>query len=108
MRNQGLPRWLKVLLLLVAVVVLGPPVLGFALGLAGLVVGLAAVLLKVGLVALAIFLVVSLFRAALGGSSRGPESLSPHGDTVSRVEALDSSKRALDEELERAIAASRR
>ncbi|MCC6337438.1 MAG: hypothetical protein IT380_26000 [Myxococcales bacterium] len=105
MRNQGLPRWLMVLLALVAVVVLGPPVLGFLLGLAGLVVGLAAVLLKLGVIALAIFLVVAMFRAILGGASRPTDR---GGDSLARLERLDSSKRSLDEELERAVSATRR
>ncbi|MEW6432971.1 MAG: hypothetical protein AB1730_15820 [Myxococcota bacterium] len=105
-RTRGLPQWLMVLLVLAAIVVLGPPVAGLLVGLVGLAVGLAAVALKVGLVALAVFAVVALFRAIFGGPSRS----APVDATSARIARLeqDDSRRALDEELARAVAASKK
>lgn len=68
--TRELPAWLVALLALVAIVVLGPPVLGFLLGVVGLAVGLVAVLLKVGLVVAAVYALVVLLRAVFGGSTR--------------------------------------
>lgn len=105
-RNRGgLPQWLMVLLVLAAIVVFGPPALGLLVGLLGLAVGLAAVALKVGVIVLAVMLVVALFRALFGGPARSV----PADATSARIARLehDDSRRALDEELARAVAASR-
>jgi membrane protein implicated in regulation of membrane protease activity len=97
-RNRGVPRFVLVLLALAAVVVLGPPALAVLLGL----VGLAAVALKVGVIVLAVYAVVALFRALFGGQ----RSSSRHRPSDA-VQRLDESRRALDEELARAVAAAR-
>lgn len=101
-RRGGLPQWLVVLLVLAAVVVFGPT----ALGLLGLAVGLAAVALKLGLIVFAVMLVVAFFRAVFGGPARGE----PADETSARIARLerDESRRSLDDELARAVAASRR
>lgn len=104
--RQGLPQWLMVLLVLAAIVVFGPPAIGLLAGLLGLAVGLAAVALKVGVVVLAVMLVVALFRAIFGGPSKSE----PVDGTSARIARLehDDSRRALDDELARAVAASRK
>lgn len=106
-RKTELPQWLVVLLVLAAIVVLGPPALGLVAGLLGLAVGLAAVALKVGLVVLAVYAVVTLFRAVFG-SSKPTSSVERVEDSLDRAEELDASRRALDEELERAVAAAQK
>jgi hypothetical protein len=57
-------------------------------------------------VALAVFAVVALFRAIFGGPSRS----APVDATSARIARLeqDDSRRALDEELARAVAASKK
>jgi membrane protein implicated in regulation of membrane protease activity len=110
-RNQGLPQWLVVLLVLAAIVVLGPPTLGLVLGLLGLTIGLAAVALKVGLVVLAVYAVVVLLRVLFGKStpdSREQRLSDSLDDNLDRLAQVDVSRRALDEELERAVAAAQK
>src|SRR5687768_17147759 len=69
MDSNEMPGWLKVVLAVVAVVVLGPPALGLLLGALGLAIGLASVALKLGAVVLAIYAVVMLMRRVLAPTS---------------------------------------
>lgn len=108
-RNRGLPRWLVGLMIVAGVVFLGPPLLGFLFGAVGLAVGLAAGLFKLGLVALGIYAVVMLFRAVFGKSPDKPspaEAGASLENTLDKLERDDADLRALDRELERAVAAS--
>lgn len=109
MRRNGLPQWLTVLLVLVGLVVLGPPALVVLAGLIGLSIGLAAVALKFAFLAFVVFAVVSLFRALFGGSKPRrhgglPQTLSPldvaHEEALARDQA---EKAALDAELARVM-----
>lgn len=105
MRRDGLPQWLTVLLVLVAVVVLGPPALVLVAAVIGLTIGIAAMLLKFGVVALAIFAVFALLRAVFGSSpTTRPVPDRPiersHEEALARDEA---ELRALDAELARVM-----
>jgi len=109
-RNGSLPRWLVVLLVLAAIVVLGPPAVGLIAGLLGLAVGLAAIALKVGLVVLAVYAVIALFQAIFGKSTPAPEDRLAESlkSNIETVEHVDHERKALDAELERAIAAAQK
>lgn len=109
-RTRSLPPWLMVLLVLAAIVVLGPPAVGLVAGLLALAVGLAAVALKVGLVVLAVYAVFALLRAVFGTSRPTPEDRldSAPVRTLEDVEPVDAQRQALDAELERAIAAAQK
>ena len=70
MNRDGMHPFLKFVLVLVALVVLGPPALGVLAGLIGLAIGLTAIALKLGAVALAVFALVAVFRALFSTPSR--------------------------------------
>ncbi len=106
MRRDGLPQWLTVLLVLVGVVVLGPPALVLVAAVIGLSIGIAAALLKFGVVALGVFALFALLRAMFGSSpaTRPVPDLAlerSHEDALARDEA---ELRALDAELARVMA----
>lgn len=103
MNRNEFPQWAKVLLVLVAIVVLGPPVLGIAIGLIGLAIGLAAVALKFGLIALAAFAVFAVLKAIFGGPT--PKRAVPMVDHEEGLRRDDEELRALDAELARVMAA---
>ncbi len=110
-RTRELPQWLVILLVLVAVYFLGPPVLGLLLGALGVAIGLTAVLIKLGLIALFIYAVFALLRAAFGkpkAATRQEQLGDSLDDNLDRLDRVDESRRALDRELERAIAAAQK
>lgn len=105
MNRNEFPQWAKVLLVLVAIVVLGPPALGIALGLVGLAIGLAAVALKFGLIALAAFAVFAVLKAIFGGPAPVARRAVPMVDHEEGLRRDDEELRALDAELARVMAA---
>lgn len=107
-RSSGMPRWLVLLLTLVAVAVFGPPALGILAGLLGLAIGLTAVALKVGVVVLFVAMVLAMGRALFGTRTPAPAPLAPRADPLESVEARfdaeEAQRRAaLDRELEAAL-----
>jgi hypothetical protein len=107
-RSSGMPRWLALLVGLVAVVFLGPPALAILAGAMGLAIGLTAVALKLGVVVLFIAMLVAMGRALFGGRARAPAPLAPRADILESVEARfdaeEAQRRAaLDCELEAAL-----
>lgn len=108
-RNRELPRWLVGVMIVAGVVFLGPPLLGFLFGAVGLAMGLAAALFKLGLVALGIYMAVMLFRAVFRKSPDRPSPADTGAsleNTLDKLERDDAALRALDRELEQAVAAS--
>ncbi len=109
MNNRKSPNWLLIVLGIIAAVVLGPPLLGLALGAVGLLIGLMTVVAKVGVVVLAVWGLVMLMRGLFGGSPRVvTEGAPPSAMTVDAMHAdLERRDRedraALDRELELAI-----
>ena len=104
MNRDGMHPFLKFVLVLVALVVLGPPALGVLAGLIGLAIGLTAIALKLGAVALVVFALVAMFRALFSTPSRQGQ---PTPIEVSHEDALrrdDEELRALDAELARVMA----
>jgi membrane protein implicated in regulation of membrane protease activity len=108
-RSSGLPRWLVLLLAMVALAVLGPPALALVVGLLAVAVGLTAVALKVGVVVLFVAMVLALGRAIFGRREPAPLPVArPAVDTLASVEARfdaeEAARRAaLDRELEAAL-----
>jgi membrane protein implicated in regulation of membrane protease activity len=103
-----MPRWLVLLLTLVALAVFGPPALGILAGLLGVAIGLTAVALKLGVVVLFIAMLVALGRAIFGSRAPDPAPLAPRADILESVEARfdaeEAQRRAaLDRELEAAL-----
>ena len=97
--------FLKFVLAVVAVVVLGPPALAVLAGVLGLTVGLLALAFKLGVVALGVYAVVLLVRALSGrGAVRAvPQRVEPDGfDDLSRRN--DAALAELDAELARVVA----
>jgi hypothetical protein len=109
-RQTGLPKWLTILLVVVGVVVLGPPALALLLAALGIAFSVTAGVLKLGVIALIVYAAVMLIQAVFGKSSA--RSASPRLDTLAHnIEAadrMDAERRALDEELARAVAATRK
>lgn len=109
MRNSGLPKWAVVLLVMVGLVVLGPPALVMLAVLIGVSFGLLALGLKFAVIGLAIFAAYALLKALFGREqrprvmpvSRGSEIEYSHAESLARDQA---EKRALDEELARVMA----
>lgn len=111
-RSSAMPRWLTVLLALVAIIFLGPPVLGLLAGVLGLAIGLTAVALKVGVVMLFVAVLLAMGRALFGSKAPAPLPPVPRVDTLATVEArLDEEeaqrRAALDRELEAAVRSAR-
>ncbi len=120
MNAQKSPTWLKVLLGLVALFVLGPPLLALVLGTVGVLFALTGALLKVGLVVGAVYVLYRLLAAMFGGGSDKPQvpaklatidaipqAYPVREDDDSSLEREDRARKAeLDRELERAIAAA--
>lgn len=106
MNRNEFPQWAKVLLVLVGIVVLGPPVLGLAVGLIGLAIGLVAVALKFGVIALGVFAVFLVLRAlfATPAQRRGMPVTTPMVDHEAGLQRDDEELRALDAELARVMA----
>ena len=106
-----MPKWLKILLVAVVVVVAGPPLLGAALAALGIAIGVSVGLLKLAVLGLGIWCVVMLLKGLFGGppKSAREERLAESVDSnVQEIAHLDASRRALDEELDRAIADARK
>ncbi|MFO0600173.1 MAG: hypothetical protein U0228_32995 [Myxococcaceae bacterium] len=105
MRRNGLPRFVVVLMVIAALVFLGPPALGVLAGLLGLAVGLAFIAVKVGVIALGIYAAVLLLQA-LFGSSPAPRRLSASMPPVpyEPMPEVDHEKAALDRELAKMLA----
>lgn len=107
MNRNEFPQWAKVVVALVAIVVLGPPVLGLAVGLIGLAIGLAAVALKFGVIALGVFAVFVVLRALFASPEqrRAMPVTTPMVDHEEGLRRDDEELRALDAELARVMAA---
>ncbi len=116
MNAQSMPRWLMVLLGIVALFVLGPPLLAVLFGAVGLLIGLTGALLKLGVVALVGYGAWRLLRALFGGDApvqRLPVATatgtsSQIDDLAFSLEREERARKAeLDRELERAVAQSK-
>lgn len=111
-RSRPLPKWLVVLLVIAAAVVLGPPALGFLFAALGLAVGLGALLLKLGFVAVGVYAIYLVANALFGKPTAAGATEQRRSDSlannVDQLDRLDAERRALDQELERAIAATRK
>lgn len=107
MRKNPLPGWLTVLLVLVGLVVLGPPALALLAAAIGITIALAAVALKVGVVVLVVLAFVALMKAVFGKSEAklAPPPQRPGIETISAAIEREERERtaALDRELEAAI-----
>ena len=109
-RKSDLPSWLVVLMVLAAIVVLGPPAVALVAGLLGLAVGLAAIALKVGIVVAVVYGLYLVLHAIFGkpNRSREDELRESTQSSIDNLARVDESRRALDEELDRAVAAARK
>jgi membrane protein implicated in regulation of membrane protease activity len=109
MKRSGLPHWLMVLMVLAAMIFLGPPALGLLAGLLGVAIGLTAITLKFGIIALGVYAVVLLVRAVFGRSTpaRLPSPTPTPIDYEADLSRDDEEKRALDAELARMMAAQK-
>ncbi|MGV3625114.1 MAG: hypothetical protein ACO1OB_30115 [Archangium sp.] len=108
MNRNEFPRWAKVLLALVAIVVLGPPVLGVLAVVAGITIALAAVVLKYALIAAGIFAMFLVIRALFSGADQKRAAMpspAPMVDHEAGLKRDDEELRALDAELARVMAA---
>jgi membrane protein implicated in regulation of membrane protease activity len=93
-RNEK-PQWLMVLLVLAALIFLGPPALALLAGVVGVAIGLAAISLKLGVIALGVYAVVLLFRALFGKE----RATTPRIDHEAALARDDEELRRLDAEL---------
>lgn len=91
--------FLKFLVVLVALAVLGPPALAAVAVLLGITLGLAAFAVKVGVFLLAAYAVVWLLKSLFGGSPRRavPQPISARESAID--DAFDDLKRREDEQL---------
>ncbi len=109
MKNRKTPNWLLIVLGILAIIVLGPPLLGLALGAVGLFMGLMIFAVKVGVVVVAIYALAMLTRSLLGRTPSpvaavGPRSTATIDAMHFDLEREDRASRAeLDRELEKAI-----
>jgi hypothetical protein len=104
--RSSMPTWLKVMLIAIAVVVLGPPLLVMALAALGVAIGLAAAGLKIAVVVLGVYALYLLLDAVFGKAKN--DGKARLDDSLSRLEELESHKKNLDDELARAVAATQK
>jgi hypothetical protein len=110
MHSNDMPTWLKVLLAVVAVVVLGPPALALLAWALALTFALGVLAVKVAVVVALVLGAIALFKAIFGGSPRQtlvappPTRSSGIEDLEAQVAAEERARRAaLDRELEAAL-----
>lgn len=115
MRTTSQPNWARLLLVLVGLVVLGPPALALLATTLGMAIAVGAVALKVGAALLIIWAFVSLVRGMFGASSRPQATAVPEAqpgvDTVEDLETMGARlereererREALDRQLAEAI-----
>jgi len=113
MNSRRMPTWLTVLLIVFALAVLGPLALPFVLAAVAVAVSLSAVLIKVGVFALAVYLLVALFRGLRAPRRQTVPRPPPARASLAMVELrLEDEERArraaLDRELESAVRANQR
>ncbi len=102
-------KFFKVMLMVVALAMLGPPALGLLAGLLGLTFGLLAVGLKLGVIALAVYAMVLLSRAVFGGGPVPRALPKPdRGPAIDQVfdeleQRRDAEMAALDRELQQVL-----
>ena len=110
-RKSGLPTWLKVILGVVGVVVLGPPALALLLAATGIAFSVTAGALKLAVIGLGVYALVLLVQAVFGkasGDSREDRLAHALNKNVAQVDRMDEERRALDQEWERAVADARK
>jgi threonine/homoserine/homoserine lactone efflux protein len=107
MDNSKTPRWLVVLLALLALFFLGPPLLAIALGAVGVLLALSAMALKVGVVVGAVYLAWRLLKVLTEPRPSTPVRLTAESLEESLEREERARKAALDLELEQAIRQSR-
>jgi hypothetical protein len=115
MNDRKTPTWLLVLLGIVALFVLGPPLLALTMVSVGLVLSLATAGIKLGVLAAIVYVVYRLVRSAFGASATPdrsadlPSAIAMPDDLDAVDSALEredrAQRQALDRELERAQAA---
>lgn len=110
MKQERMPRWLLIVLVVACVVFLGPPLLALLVGALGLALAFGGVALKLGLIVLAAYGLAMLLRGGSTSAARA-SALSPAGgaslaDFAEEREREDRERlAALDRELEQAIQA---
>ncbi len=111
MRSNSMPGWLKVLLAVLGVVVLGPPALVLLMVALGLALKASVIALKVLAVVAVVAVVVAGLRALFGGSPPEPRRrlVEPSiEELAAKLEAEEAERRmALDLELARSLSQSR-
>lgn len=111
MTSNSMPGWVKGLLAVVGVLVLGPPALALLLLAAGLALKLSVLAFKVALVVGLIAVVVAGLKAVFGAPTptrRLPTPEPTIDELASRLEAEESARRAaLDLELARSLGQAR-
>lgn len=109
MNHRKAPNWLLIALGVLAVIFLGPPLLGLALGAVGLFMGLMTFVVKVGVVVVAIYALAMLMRGLLGRTPTAAAAVGPRSTGTIDAMHFDleredrSSLAELDRELEKAI-----
>jgi hypothetical protein len=109
-RTQSMPTWLVVILSLVAIAVLGPPLLGLLGVVLAIGLGAALVALKVAVVVLVIAAIVSLVKALFGGGSTttAAPAVKDSGSIEDLAARLERDERRHREELDRQLDAAMR
>ncbi len=106
-RSNDMPKWLKVLLAVVAVVVLGPPALALLAWALALTFALGVMALKVAVVVALVMGAIALFRALFGGPRQPALAPPPRAPSLDDLEArLAAEERAKREALDRELAAA--
>jgi hypothetical protein len=103
MNRTEKPQWLMVLLMLAALIFLGPPALALLAGVVGVAIGLVAISLKLGVVVLGVYALVLLFRAVFGKE----RAATPRIDHEAALARDDEELRRLDAELASVMASQK-